>query len=144
MDIAKIIGANLTELMKPPATLDTCKKLAGRSGVSFGTIQRIKNGEVNITVEKLTKIAAALNRHPAELLIDKALFGDYASPNPQPAPQANEPQADRLALFSPLVAEVIQIMEGLTHSHQREVVGAVKMFLLTHVQDQQNPTRRAE
>ena len=53
MDIAKTIGKNLTALMKPPAALDTCQKLAKGSGVSFGTIQRIKNGEVNITVEKL-------------------------------------------------------------------------------------------
>jgi transcriptional regulator with XRE-family HTH domain len=62
MDIAKIIGKNLTALMEAPAPLDTCQKLAAKSGVSFGTIQRIKNGEVNITVEKLTKIAIALKQ----------------------------------------------------------------------------------
>lgn len=144
MDIAKTISTNLTAWMNVSKDLDTIKKVEEKSGVGFGTVRRTKKGDANITVEKLTLIAGAFKRHPAELLIDKALPGDYALPSPPPPPQANEPQADRLALFSPLVAEVIQIMEGLTHSQQREVVGAVKMFLLNHIQDQQNPTRRAE
>ena len=59
MDIVKTIGENITALMQPPSALDTCMKVAAKSGVSFGTVQRVKNGEVNITVEKLS-----LHRQP--------------------------------------------------------------------------------
>ena len=104
MDIAKTIGKNLTALMNPPAALDTCQKLARKSGVSYGTIQRIRNGEINITVEKLTKIADALKLHPAELLIDN---GAYALPYPLPAPQANETEAPNIVSFpDPLLVEL--------------------------------------
>ena len=144
MDIAKTISTNLTAWMDNNKDLDTIKKVEEKSGVGFGTVRRTKNGSTNVTVENLTLIARAFKRHPAELLVDNTSAGDYALPNPPPAPQASEPQADRLALFSPLVAEVIQIMEGLTHGQQSEVVAAVKMFLLAHGQDQRNPPRRAE
>lgn len=71
MDISKIIGTNLTALMDGPQGLDTCKKVAAKSGVGFGTVQRAKNGDTNITVEKLAAIAKAFHIHPAELMIEK-------------------------------------------------------------------------
>ena len=144
IDIAKTIGKNLTALMKPPAALDTCQKLAKGSGVSFGIIQRIKNGEVNITVEKLSKIAAALKRHPAELLIDKVADDDYPQHIPPAQPEVNEPAADRFSVFSPLVTEAIQIMESMTHEQQREALTVLRAYLVTYHRSDQNSTRRAE
>lgn len=72
MDISKTIGTNLTALMEETSSLDTCKKVSARSGVGFGTVQRAKNGEGNITVEKLASIASVFRVHPAELLRDKS------------------------------------------------------------------------
>ena len=140
MDIVKTIGENITALMQPPSALDTCMKVAAKSGVSFGTVQRVKNGEVNITVEKLSLIADAFKVHPSVLL---APLGDYASDQDQKPPNAGEPEADRYAVFSPPVTEVIEIMESLTHAQQRDVAAAVKMYLLTYNKDEKNSTQRA-
>ena len=71
MDIAKVISANIAGLMATHPGLDTIKKIASRSGVGFGTVQRARNGDGNITIEKLTAIANAFGRHPAELLIEQ-------------------------------------------------------------------------
>lgn len=68
MDIAKLISDNLTAWMAATPSLDTFKKVAAKSGVGFGTVQRAKNGDGNITVERLTAIAAAFGRQPAELI----------------------------------------------------------------------------
>lgn len=72
MDIAKVISQNLTSWMEATPALDTFKKLSVRSGVGFGTVQRAKNGDGNITVEKLAAIAQAFGRQPAELLVPDA------------------------------------------------------------------------
>lgn len=68
MDIASIISKNLTAWMTATPSLDTFKKLSAKSGVGFGTVQRAKNGDGNITADKLTAIAAAFGRTPAELM----------------------------------------------------------------------------
>lgn len=70
MDISKIIAANLTAWMNETPGLDTLQKLEVKSGIGFGTIRRAKNGEGNITIEKLTALAAAFGRHPAEMMIE--------------------------------------------------------------------------
>ncbi len=72
MDIAKIIAKNLSEWMASTPGLDTLQKLEAKSGVGFGTVRRAKNGDGNITVEKLALIATAFGRSPAELLTPKA------------------------------------------------------------------------
>lgn len=83
MDIAKTISANLTAWIGNNPGLDTFKKIAAASGVGFGAVQRAKNGDGNITVEKLSAIASAFKRHPAELLIPATAvkpaekIGDY-------------------------------------------------------------------
>jgi transcriptional regulator with XRE-family HTH domain len=69
MDISKVISANLTAWMESTPALDTFKKLATKSGAGFGTVQRAKNGDGNITVEKLSMIAAAFGRAPSDLLV---------------------------------------------------------------------------
>lgn len=72
MDIAKVIAENLTEWMREDASLDTLQKVESKSGVGFGTVRRAKNGDGNITVEKLAAIAQAFGRQPAELLVPDA------------------------------------------------------------------------
>jgi transcriptional regulator with XRE-family HTH domain len=68
MDIAKIIAINLKEWMATTSSLDTLKKLAARSGVGFGTVQRTRNGDGNITVQNLVAIAQAFGRPVEDLL----------------------------------------------------------------------------
>lgn len=68
MDIRHTIAENLTAWMERAPGLDTLKKVAARSGVSFGTVQRVKKAEVNLTVDNLKAIAAAFGRDPADLL----------------------------------------------------------------------------
>ena len=68
MDIAQIISKNLTDWMDQTPSLDTFKKLSARSGVGFGTVQRAKNGDGNITVKVVEALAAAFGRKPADLL----------------------------------------------------------------------------
>ncbi len=79
MDIARTISGNLTAWMEADPSLDTFKKVAARSGVGFGTVQRAKNGDGNLTVEKLALIARAFGRSPADLLVPAA-----ATPTAQP------------------------------------------------------------
>lgn len=85
MDTAQVIAANLTAWMAATPALDTLKKIAAKSGVGFGTVQRAKNGDGNITVEKLTAIAAAFGRQPAELLVDPgpAMAGEVLELRPK-------------------------------------------------------------
>jgi len=88
MDTAAIISTNLTAWMAATPGLDTLQKLEARSGVGFGTIRRAKNGDGNITVDKLTAIAAAFGRLPAELMTPAPTEGGEAL---LPATQATNP-----------------------------------------------------
>ena len=118
MDIAKTIGANLTALMSTTPGLDTIQKLERRSGVGFGTVRRAKNGEGNITVEKLTSLAAAFHCHPADLLrpmAGSALLenGDYRpvidSTCERVPMLASEGERKIIPLPAPLVAELAAV-----------------------------------
>lgn len=73
MDIAKTIADNLTDWMEQSPELDTIQKVEAKSGIGFGTVRRAKNGEGNITVEKLEMLAKAFKRHPAEFLISSSI-----------------------------------------------------------------------
>lgn len=53
MDIARVIAHNLSAWMAASANLGTLKALSKASGVGFGTIQRARNGDGNITVQNL-------------------------------------------------------------------------------------------
>lgn len=68
MDITKLIAQNLSAWMESQPSLDTIKKLSLASHVGFGTIQRVKNGEGNVTVQNLDLIARAFKRQAIDLL----------------------------------------------------------------------------
>ena len=67
--IHEVIAANLAAWMEQNPDLDTLQKLEKRSGAGYSTCRRAKNGDGNLTVEKLQKIAAAFGRKPADLLV---------------------------------------------------------------------------
>jgi len=72
MDLTKNIAANLSGWMDGNPNLDTIKKVAVRSGVGFGTVQRTKNGDGNPTIKNLADIAAAFGKSIEALLADPA------------------------------------------------------------------------
>lgn len=80
MDIKQVIARNIAAWMAASAATDTLKKLAARSGVSFGTVQRARNGEVNLTVENLAALAAALGKSAADLVTPPAEQIPVSSP----------------------------------------------------------------
>lgn len=130
MDIAKVIGANLTAWMGDSPGLDTCKKVAEKSGVGFGTVQRAKNGDGNITVEKLTAIASAFRRHPAELMIPTAALkpleklGDYRRVIDGEALrlEVNEPTPKVLGFPSPLQTELADVAEKINNDGMHRLI----------------------
>ncbi len=68
MDITQIIARNLSAWMEANPHLNTLQKLSKASHVGFGTIQRAKNGDGNITVQNLHAIAQAFKRQAIDLL----------------------------------------------------------------------------
>lgn len=68
MKITDKIAANLSAWMESNPSLDTIKKVAIRSQVGFGTVQRAKNGDGNPTIVNLQDIANAFGK-PVEALL---------------------------------------------------------------------------
>lgn len=75
MDISTVIAKNLSAWMAATPSLDTIKKLSDKSKVGFGTVQRAKNGDGNITVANLLSIARAFGRLPEDLLAEPRQAG---------------------------------------------------------------------
>ncbi|WP_289169190.1 helix-turn-helix transcriptional regulator [uncultured Pseudoalteromonas sp.] len=65
-DLAKVLGANIRAKRKVLGVAQDV--LALECGLDRSYMGRIERGEVNITIEKLYKIAASLNCSPATLL----------------------------------------------------------------------------
>lgn len=70
MDISDRIARRLDAWMKSRPDLDTLKKVAARSGVSYGTAQRMRAGGGNITVENLAAVSKAFGQPPTALIED--------------------------------------------------------------------------
>lgn len=138
MDIAKIIGTNLAALMEGNEALDTCKKVAAKSKVGFGTVQRAKNGDANITVEKLTAIAQAFKRHPAELMIEQPsslsppAIANYSNVIEGRATrmEANEPPVLAAVIDLPpqLLAELIEVAKGISDAGLHRLIGQAQQL----------------
>lgn len=141
MDISKVISANLTDWMSTTPSLDTFKKIALKSGVGFGTVQRTKNGDGNITVEKLTAIARAFGRHPAELMIQPESIDEAADIREYRRAvfdeaqrfKVSEPEPAALYSFpSLLVAELVAIAEKLNDAGLNRLIGHAQQLATTH------------
>jgi len=68
MAITDNIAKNLNSWMASSPSLDTIKKVSARSGVGFGTVQRVKNGDGNPTVNNLADIAKAFGKKLEDIL----------------------------------------------------------------------------
>lgn len=111
MGISKTISENLTAWMEATPSLDTIQKLEAKSGVGFGTIRRAKNGDGNITVEKLTAIAAAFGRSPSDLVTPARQYlaaaeTATATPAREPiTPQWRTVRSERIEAINALLAQ---------------------------------------
>ena len=118
MDIASIISENLTAWMAATPGLDTLQKLEAKSGTGFGTVRRAKNGDGNITVDRLAAIAAAFGRTPAELLTPKR--AENSKPAPLEAvPNCTDPAARDLWLSYCNASERAQAIVDAALGRQR-------------------------
>ena len=70
MDISQRIAHNLSAWMASTRGRETLMQVAKASGVGFGTVQRARNGEGNLTVQNLEMLAAAFRRQAVDLLAD--------------------------------------------------------------------------
>lgn len=72
---ARLIAADrLTLLMGRTPHLDTLKKVAAKSGVGYGTVQRVSRAEASVTIDNIEAIAAAFG-----LTLDEFLKRDFPS-----------------------------------------------------------------
>lgn len=65
---AQQLGQRLSQWMAQSAHLKTSEALAKKSRTSFGTVQRMRRGEANPSLENLVAIAGAFGRHVSELV----------------------------------------------------------------------------
>lgn len=106
MAITTTISENLAAWMADSADLNTLKKLAARSKVGFGTVQRMKNGDGNPTIKNITDVARAFGRRPEDLLLARCAPGDT-----QPIPMRTaEPAAPA---YTSLMIELTRVAETL-------------------------------
>lgn len=137
MDIADIVSARLSAWMSDDKSLNTIKKVEEKSGVGFGTIRRAKNGDGNITIEKLAAIAKAFKRHPSELLIDpdKAYASTPAAENQQTPSrlEANEPPpANIVAMPTALMTELLAIANTLNDAGLNRLIERARQIAEDH------------
>lgn len=98
MDITATIAANLSRWMEAHPALNTLKKLASKSGVGFGTVQRAKNGSGNVTIQNLDAIATAFGRRTIDLLAIPR--SDYDTQSIVTIATAQEPNPDEVELVA--------------------------------------------
>lgn len=114
MDIAQVIAQNLAMWMEASANLGTLKALSRASGVGFGTVQRARNGDGNITAQNLEALARAFKRSAADLLTPADV--PYPATSPPHPLAAEEPSPDEREVLqgyrdaSPEFREVMRVV----------------------------------
>lgn len=122
MDISKRISINLSAWMAD-SPLATIKALSRASGVGFGTVQRAKNGDANITVQNLEAIARAFRRHAIDLLAEPD--AGYSNERITNVHAATEPPSDERELLqgyrnaSPEVRDIM--LDAARRATQKQV-----------------------
>lgn len=123
MDITKTIADNLTRLMaaseREKVKLTTLKALAEKSKVGFGTVQRAKNGDGNITVQNLELLARAFGRSAIDLITESG-SATYLPRQESPRIGVQDSASgmiyaipERRAIDNPIVAEVVSLITAM-------------------------------
>lgn len=140
MDITKAIAQNLSAWMKDSTSLNTSKKLSLRSGVGFGTVQRARNGEGNITVQNLEAIARAFGRTATDLITPPA--SDYATGQAAQAMAAAENIVTPFTRPDPQSAyfgELQALAEAMSEQGRWQLIGQAKLLATLHPKAKANP-----
>jgi len=119
MDIASVISKNLSAWMDGSERLSTIKALSKSSGVGFGTVQRAKNGDGNITVQNLEAIARAFKRNATDLLI--APQGSQQAVAPITLEVAQEPPPDEREILQGYRAASPEVREIMLEAARRAI-----------------------
>lgn len=98
MDISAIISRNLNSWMESYPGRETLAKVAKAANIGFGTVQRARNGDGNITVSSLEAIAKAFRR-TARDLITEPIDHDYSNSAPISVIVAREPSTEERTLL---------------------------------------------
>lgn len=122
MKITQHISANLTAWMKANENLNTIKKVAARSKVGFGTVQRVKNGDGNPTITNLYDIARAFNHRIEDLLAKPTQSEDVIT-------MVRQPQAP---IYSPVILELIALTDVMDDIGQWQLIGMAKSLAQNH------------
>jgi hypothetical protein len=97
MDTAQIIAYHLKALMAAHPERDTLAKVSKASKVGFGTVQRARNGDGNLTVHNLALIAASFHRKPQDFLVEP--LDSYPPVVPISPTRVSEPPVDERELL---------------------------------------------
>ncbi|MFZ6724687.1 helix-turn-helix domain-containing protein [Undibacterium sp. MH2W] len=71
--IGEILAENLSQLMATSSTLNTYAKVAKRSGIGKGTVERISKYQVSTSISNLEALAEAFNVSVASLITKGAI-----------------------------------------------------------------------
>lgn len=105
--LRSLVGANISRLMQSRPKLNSNPKLGARSGIGIATISRIINGETAATLDTLSRLAAAFDLAPWQLLVP-----NLDATNPQILQSISPKEAD---LYKRLRDTIAQEVEVQTH-----------------------------
>ncbi|MFZ6727373.1 helix-turn-helix domain-containing protein [Undibacterium sp. MH2W] len=71
--IGEILAENLSQLMAGSSTLNTYEKVAKRSGIGKGTVERISKNQVSTSISNLEALADAFNVSVTSLITKGAI-----------------------------------------------------------------------
>lgn len=74
-----VLAANLVRLMEASESCRTIKLLSAKSGVSNGTIDRLRRAEVSAGVDHLDDLAKAFGLEPWQLLVEGAQLPELSA-----------------------------------------------------------------
>lgn len=140
MTITDIISANLDAWMRDHPTLDTLKKVSGRSGVGFGTVRRVKNGDGNPTINNLYDIARVFGR-TVEDLIRPPTGGDAVSAA-EYSPSQRDCNVIGLTVQganNPGIDELVTLAKGMSKEGQYILLGRAQELAVRYPQAQRKP-----
>ena len=133
MDILQTISANLNAWMRDTPGLRTIEEVVTASGVGFGTVRRIRKGEINATIQNLEAIAKAFKRQASDLL---ALPSDAYQTGTASCFTVNEPPAPVITFRSddddPLITEAAEILRGMSEHGKRVALKHLKLIAEEH------------
>lgn len=104
--------------------LDTVAKVAAKSKVGFGTVQRISKGEGNPTLKNLLNIARVFKRAPEQLWAPTGVTNV--------TPIVRETQPVEYFSFPPALKELTAVAQTMSERGQIELIGRAKELALQY------------